>query len=207
MACALILSLCILGGCSKDDDGPGSGSSKASGNVKVNGKSFDTKFGYKCEEDGEWEYMFFDKDIIKYVGSTETPNIEYSCIDFVCEDNELIFVAIGININPRNETGTEYYFEPYEDGDFYDYGSFSLKKGTIKSSAKSLPMTSYDIYSEEYLGTANANFSVEGSPKDVSDLYSGEFYDTRSLDIDVITDPAQIAFLKKLSPKHFISKK
>lgn len=208
LVCTVILSLCFIGGCSKDDDEPGSGSSKASGNVKVNGKSFDIKCGYKIKEYArEWQYMFYDRDILKYVGNTETPNIEYSCIVFDCEDDELAFIGIGINVNPNKETGTEYSFDTYDDGDFYDYGSFSLKNGTLKTSAKSLPVEGFDINTEKHLGTYNVTFSVEGTPKDVTDIFDYDNENTRGIDVELITDPNQIAFLRKCSPKHSIAKK
>lgn len=212
-ACALILSLCVLGGCSKKDDEPGSGNSQASGTVKIDGNSFDIKFGCKveAEEDGTryTSYTFFDKDITKYIGSSH-PDIEYSCIDFYCEENEMMYMFIGTNVNPSKNTGKQYYFDLYDnidDYDYYDFGKFSLKNGTISASAKSLPLYGYDINTENSIGTSYATFSVEGKPKALTDLINKESENSRGMDITVITDPDQISLLKNFLPKRTIVKK
>lgn len=207
MTCALILSLCFLGGCSKDDDGPESGSvgnGSVKGSVKVDGKKFDLKSGYKIiVDDDEIEYVFYDQDILKYAGAEGTPNIEISCLALVCEGystSDLLYVGIGYKQNPSNNTGWGY--EGGVQGSFEKYGSFSVNKGNVKCSAESLPLRGYILEDDEsYLGMYNATFSVDGNPVDMSDFI--DEYSTRGIQIVEVTDPNQIAFLKKFMPKRY----
>ncbi|MDE6697340.1 MAG: hypothetical protein K2K25_10720 [Muribaculaceae bacterium] len=207
MACALILSLCYLGGCSKDDEA-GSGSSKVKGSVEIEGNKFDVKYGYKIYDDEDYttEYAFYDKDMLKYVGE-ETPNVEFSAIVFFSEENSVdIIEAVGIayKTNYYNETGLGYETE-YDEVDFYDYGNFSDSKGKVKCSAKKLPMYGFDWKNENDRGQFYANFSIEGSVKNLSDLF--EDNTTRGIEVKEVTNPKEVAFLKQLMPKRSGSKK
>lgn len=208
MACALILSLCFIGGCSKDDDEAGSGSSKVKGNVEIEGHKFEVKYGYKIYDEEEYgvEYAFYDKDMLKYAGQ-ENPNLEFSAIVFFSEEYNLDAIeAIGIayKTNLYNETGLGYETE-YDEVDFYDYGNFSESKGKVKCSAKKLPMYGFEYDSDNERGLFYANFSIEGSVMNLSDFY--EDYSTRGIEIQEVTDPKEVAFLKQHMPKRPVAKK
>ncbi len=206
MACALILSLCFIGGCSKDDDEAGSGSSKVKGNVEIDGKKFDVKYGYKISDESGATYSFYDKDLMKYAGQ-ENPNVEFSAIIFFSYENEpdiIEMVGIAYKTNPYNDKGYGYETE-YDEVDFYDYGSFSESKGKVKCSAKKLPMEGFEYGSENYTGRFYANFSIEGSVKDFSGMY--EEYSSRGIEIQEVTDPKEVAFLKRLMPKRPVAQK
>lgn len=205
-ACICVLALCVLGGCSKDDE-PGSGGS-VKGSVKVDGKKFDLKSGYKIvSEDDYIQYIFYDRDILKYMGSEDVPNIEISCLVLLCEGystSDLVYVAIGYKQNPSTNSGWGY--EGGVEDTFEEYGSFSVKNGNVKCSAKSLPLYGYMLEDEDdYLGQYDATFSVEGKPTDMSDFI--DEYSTRGIEIKEVTDPKEVAFLKQFMPIRPVSKK
>lgn len=201
MACAFIISLCVFGGCNKDD-GPSSGA-KVSGNFKVDGKKVDLKYGYVYYDGDYTEYSFFDKDMLSYM-KDEVEDFEYSSLWVSYDNTESYVDEIGIEykINYYRESG--YYYD-YEDYDAYDYVSFNEKNGKVKCSSKSIPVYKYD-FDYKKKGSYDASFSVEGKTMDVSDLDDDDYY-TRSIEMKEISDPAQVAFFKSLkSRKHHISK-
>ncbi len=129
MACALILSLCFIGGCSKDDDEAGSGSSKVKGNVEIDGKKFDVKYGYKISDESGATYSFYDKDLMKYAGQ-ENPNVEFSAIIFFSYENEpdiIEMVGIAYKTNPYNDKG--YGYDDDEIFDEINTGSHQIEIG------------------------------------------------------------------------------
>lgn len=198
LACMVILSLCVTGGCSKDD-GPSSGS-KVKGNFKVDGKQVDLKYGYVFYDGDDTEYSFFDRDMLKYIDEDiEDLDIEYSSlwINYYNRKSKVDYVTLEYKINHYRETG--YYYDN-DDDDVWDYVSFSVKNGEVKCSSKSIPVTKYDYEYDKNRGEYDASFSVEGKTMDVTDLEE-EYYDTRAVALTEVSDPKQITFLKSLRMK------
>lgn len=195
LACALILSLCFFGGCSKDD-GP-SGGAKVNGNFKVDGKKVDLKYGYVFYDGDYTEYSFFDKDMLAYMAD-EVEDFEYSSLWVSYDNNESYVDEIGLEykVNYYRDSGIYY---DYDDLDAYNYVSFSEKNGKVKCSSKNIPVTKYDLDFNKK-GTYDASFSVEGKTLDVSDL-DDEDYSTRGVEMTKITDPIQVDFFKSLKKR------
>lgn len=197
LACTLTLSLCVLGGCNKDDE-PGSGKSNVSGNVKIDGKTINLKYGYYL---GDEEYYFYDRDILK-LDMDELMKVELSGLAIECEydsPNTPEFVSVAYKVNDYKETGIEYYCE-VEDLDG-DYISFSNINGKVNCSAKSLPMEGYNLDDEKFLGDFNASISVKGSVNDISDWYDTDDYSTRGIEMKTVTNPKEIALIKSFMPR------
>lgn len=197
LACAIILSLCILGGCSKDDDGPSSGG-KVKGIVKVDGKSFDVKYGYRIDDGDEIEYWFSDKEVLKYLqNDVEGVDVEFSSllINYSVRTANVDDVVIGYKINNYRETGT--YYESARNNNLEKYISFSDNKGTVKCSSEAFLMIGYTYGNDDDLGSFEASFSFEGKTTNIS--LSDAYPDTRSISVTEISEPKQIAFLKSLS--------
>lgn len=198
LACTLILSLCLIGGCSKDD-GPSSGS-KVKGNFKVDGKNVDLKYGYVYYGDTYNEYYFYEQDMLKYEDEDiDNLDMEISClcIDYDNKKSRVDYVGFEYKINYYRETGIYY---DNEDDDVYEYVSFSAKNGNLKCSSKSISMTKYDYDYNKKRGDYDASFSVNGKVMDVTD-FDEEYYDTRCLAMTEISDPKQIAFFRSLRLK------
>ncbi len=198
MACALILSLCFMGGCSKDD-GPSSGA-KVKGNFKVDGKKVDLKYGYVYYGDTYTEYNFFDRDMLKYSNyEIEEMDFDYSCL-WISYDNRISQVdeiSLEYKINDYKETGTYY---DNDDDDIYKYLSFSDNNGKVKFSSKSIPLKKYN-YDYKKLGEYQGSFSVDGKTKDIYDNEE-DFFDTRGIIVTEISTPKEISFIKSLRHKH-----
>lgn len=199
MACALILSLCFIGGCSKDD-GPSSGA-KIKGNFKVDGKKVDLKYGYVYYDDDYTEYSFFDIDMLKYSDlETKDMDFEFSCL-WVSYDNSISHVdeiSIEYKINYSKQTGTYYDFD---DASRLPDVSLSNTNGKIKCSSKSIPLTKYNFHYNNDFGEYDASFSVEGKAMDMTDFdYNNS--ESRSVIITEVSEPKEIAFLKSLNIKN-----
>ena len=207
LACTLIISLCTLGACSKDGDGPGIGKSNVSGNFKVDGKKADLKYGYVIVDDyyNDAEYSFYSIDVLKYVvedKDIEEVNKDFSSLFFSYDYNrsrvtELYF---EYNVNYFKKTGFCY---DYDGNNPSNYIDFSMNGEKIRCSSTSIPMNKYDFdYDNEY-GEFDASFSVEGTPFDVTYLdEDNDYYSTRGIVVKRVTDAKEIAFLKSLKEKH-----
>ncbi len=203
LACALIASLCTLGACSKDDDGPGIGKSNVSGNFKVDGKKADLKYGYIIEESDFADYSFYSEDVLKYVEAgkdIDEVNKEISCLffSFDYDTSRVDELYIGYKANYYKGTGD---FYDFEGSNAYDYLDFSEKGNKISCSSKSIPVTKWDFdYDNEY-GEYNASFSVEGTPFDAT-FFEEDYYSSRGIAVKKVTDAKEIAFLKSIKEKH-----
>lgn len=198
--CALILSITVLVGCSKDDDGP-SGSPSTKGSAKVDGKSLELKYGYAYYGDSYTEYFFYDKDVMEYIDKDiEELDIELSALwlDYYPSRSEIKALALEYKINDYKETGTYYEYEG--DKDIEDYVSFSQKNSYVSCSSKSIPLEGYS-YSDRHIGSFDASFSVEGKVLDISD-YVVDDYSTRAIEVQEISDPDQLSFLRSLKRDH-----
>lgn len=197
---AVILFLCVMGGCSKDDDGPSKGSN-VEGNVKVDGNNINLRYGYAYYGSDHSEYTFSDINLLKYIDEDfEDVDVEYSALAFYYDDynSEIEDVAINYKINEYRETG---YFYEYEEDDADSYVTFSQKNNNVSFSSRSIPMEGYKVSNDKHLGTFNASFSVNGKVKDISDLIDDD-YSTRSIAVVEVTDTKQIAFLRSIFKKH-----
>lgn len=194
---AILLTLCCLGGCSKDDDSSDVGSD-VQGYFRVDGIEGQVKYGYVYYDDsGIAEYGFYDKNVLDYIGMDfEELDVEFSSISFyyhpVYQIEDLYF---GYKVNYAKESGKVYESEGTPD----DYLEFSTNNGNVKCSSTSIPMTGYDIRDDRELGTFNASFSINGQPLDVSDLVDD--YDTRGIEVTQVNDSKEIAFLRSLRAK------
>lgn len=212
MACALFLSLCCLGGCSKDNE---PGSSKVKGKIEIDGKKVDLKYGYKFEsndfedDDSGTEYAFYNIDMLKYADENgdiiEMPNTEWTGLAIMCIGHEStsispVAIEVAYKIHPYKETGTSY--EADVENTFNAYGSFSVKNGNVKCSAKSLPMEKYAAAGGGYQGVSEVTFSIDGKPLDVTGMYGDDDYSSRGIVITEVTDPKQIKALKSFMPSH-----
>lgn len=209
MTCALILSLCCLGGCSNDNE---PSSSKVKGKIEIDGKKVNLKYGYKFEyedsaddDDFQTSYLFYDIDMLKYIDEngdiTKMPDTDWSCLGIICigyESTSIYPIVIDIALN--SYTGTMFYGTHVEDT-FNDYGSFSVKNGNVKCSAKSLPIDKWDADGVDQ-GVSNVSFSIEGKPQDLTGLVGEDDYSSRGVVITEITDPKQIKALKSFMPSH-----
>lgn len=217
-ACTLLLSFSVLVGCGKDnDDEPGSGngnsgsSNVSSGNVNLGKDSFKAKYAYVVygsNFDSEYdEYIFADKDILKYVDMGEDiddVDEEFSTV-YIDYNSRLSYVDdLYIDYKYNGYRGTGFSFEYEEDEDIDEYVSLSISKKNVKVSTKSLPMVRYN----ERTGNeteCKVSFSLEGSPLDVSDYadYDDDYYDyTRaSIEVKEISEPKQVEFLKSFKHK------
>lgn len=190
LACMCILSLCVLGGCSKDDD-PSSGG-KVTGNVKVDENSFEVKYGYYNYDDEVGVYFFFDKDVLKYLD--EDGNIqdgtEYSQLTVVYDKliSKVTDVTVYYKYSTYGEEERGYVYD-YPQKDAFEYVSFSEKNGSVNISSKGIEL---EPYGYKPYGSCVASFSVEGKP---TDLGGYEDY-SRSVPMTEITDSQMRALLK-----------
>lgn len=198
LACAFILCISVLGGCSKDD---GPSSAKVKGSLKVDGKKADLKYGYFYYEDDEIEYIFCDKDVLKYMdedGDVKT-GVEFTALWLVYDEDISNIAYMGIDFKVNNKGGGTYY--EYPDADAYNHLSFSAKNGSVKSSSNSIPVVAYD-FDENEIGSSNASFSVEGKTMDLYEYFSDRDDNTRSIPVTEVTDQKQISILRSLRLKH-----
>lgn len=205
LSCAFLLSLCLLGGCGKDNDEEpegGNGTSEVEGSYVVDGKIVNLKYAYKMKADSGTIFLFYDRNVLNYAGSYGEPNIQYSCLEIFCDRyNEVNLVGIVHETNPYKGTGITYVSD-FGSNDFEDYGTFVINKDKVKCSASSLPMIGYEDDGEIYIGKFNASFSVEGSPLDITGLIEDDDYSTRSIETIQVSDGNHIGIPKSLIPNY-----
>lgn len=198
IACSLILSMYLWAGCSKDNE-PSKESTEVKGTFKVDKIKGEVRYGYVYYEDnkGGVEYSFYDKDILKYLDiEPDELDEEFTSIFFYydADCSRIEDIELGYKVNYLKETGNTYVCEKYADR----YLNFSASKGIVRCSSNSIPVIGYELGNIEELGSLDASFSVEGTPKDITDLANAY---TRGIEVREITDSKEIAYLKSIKGK------
>lgn len=213
MTLAVIASLCVFGSCSKEGDGPKGG--KVSGNVQLDGNKFSVKYGYLFGDERDFDVVFCDKDVSKYIivdgydEDDDAPDIEISYVGITKYRSQIEGIDLAYKANPKRGKG--YYYDNY-DSNLGDKISFSLDGDKVKLSASSITVDKYKVLpggdsEDNSIGTAKASFDVSGNVKSYYDDYDDYDELTRSIDIStdvivtVIKDPKQFARLKALIGK------